>query len=289
MTEWTQSTLSHIGARDYDVLLLPGDLSYADTQQPLWDSFGRLVQPYASARPWMVTQGNHEIEIFPIIHPHGFKAYNARWLMPYRESGSTSNLYYSFDVARAHVIMLGSYADFNSDSDQYKWLQADLASIDRAITPWVLVLVHVPWYNSNSAHKGEGEGMRKAMERMVYDARVDLVFAGHVHAYERFTRVYDNKANECGPVHVTIGDGGNREGLAMTFESPSPSISVYKEASFGHGRLRVLNSTHAHWTWHRNEDDMSSVVADEIWLERLASSSVCMDARKPSKIQNDEL
>ncbi|KAL0410089.1 UNVERIFIED_CONTAM: Purple acid phosphatase 22 [Sesamum latifolium] len=67
-TEWTASTLSHVGARDYDLLLLPGDLSYADTTQPLWDSFGRLVEPYASTRPWMVTEGNHEIETFPIIY-----------------------------------------------------------------------------------------------------------------------------------------------------------------------------------------------------------------------------
>lgn len=28
------------------------------------------------------------------------------------------------------------------------------------------------------------------------------------------TRVYKDKADNCGPVHITIGDGGNREGLA---------------------------------------------------------------------------
>lgn len=28
------------------------------------------------------------------------------------------------------------------------------------------------------------------------------------------TRVYKDEANKCGPVHITIGDGGNREGLA---------------------------------------------------------------------------
>lgn len=185
-TEWTASTLLHIGAENYDVLLLPGDLSYADSHQPLWDSFGRLVEPFASRRPWMVTQGNHEIEIFPIIQPHGFKSYNSRWLMPYEQSGSNSNLYYSFDVAGIHIIMLGSYADFDSDSDQYKWLQSDLGKIDRKITPWVIALIHAPWYNSNAAHKGEGESMRKSMEEMLYNARVDAVFAGHVHAYERF-------------------------------------------------------------------------------------------------------
>ncbi|KAL6574979.1 Purple acid phosphatase 22 [Orobanche minor] len=273
-TEWTESTLAHIGASDYDVLLIPGDLSYADTLQPLWDSFGCLVQPYASTRPWMVTQGNHDIEILPIFQPHGFKAYNARWLMPYQESNSSSNLYHSFDVAGAHVIMLGSYTNFDSESDQYNWLQADLANIDRAKTPWIFVLVHAPWYNSNFAHRGEGESMRKALEQMLYDARVDVVFAGHVHAYERFTRVNDNKADQCGPMHVTIGDGGNREGLAMLFEKPNPSISMYREPSFGHGRMRVFNNTHAQWTWNRNNDN-DSLVADEIWLESLASSALC--------------
>lgn len=185
-TEWTNSTLDHIQSIDYDVLILPGDLSYADTHQPLWDSFGRIVEPYASRRPWMVTEGNHEIEIFPIIYPTGFKAYNARWPMPYQESGSTSNLYYSFEVAGTHVIMLGSYEEFDADSEQYKWLQADLAKIDRKKTPWVVALLHAPWYNTNTAHQGEGDSMRLAMEELLYKARVDLVFQGHVHAYERF-------------------------------------------------------------------------------------------------------
>ncbi|KAL0347066.1 UNVERIFIED_CONTAM: Purple acid phosphatase 22 [Sesamum calycinum] len=287
-TEWTASTLSHVGARDYDLLLLPGDLSYADTNQPLWDSFGRLVEPYASTRPWMVTEGNHEIETFPIIYPHGFKAYNARWLMPHQESGSASNLYYSFDVAGVHIIMLGSYTDFDSNSNQYKWLQGDLARVDRRKTPWILVIIHAPWYNSNLAHKGEGESMRTAMEKILYEARVDVVFAGHVHAYERFSRVYDNKADECGPVHVTIGDGGNREGLAMLFENPSPSISVYREPSFGHGRLRIVNSTHAHWSWHRN-NETNAHMSDEVWLESLSSSTPCNQTKISSNSSNDEL
>ncbi|KAK2995586.1 hypothetical protein RJ640_000062 [Escallonia rubra] len=275
-TEWTNSTLAHVNARDYDVLLLPGDLSYADTNQPLWDSFGRLVEPHASRRPWMVTEGNHEVEIFPIVYPRGFKAYNARWLMPYQDSGSKSNLYYSFDVVGTHIVMLGSYADFDANSDQYKWLEAELAKVDRSKTPWIVVILHAPWYNSNSAHRGEGESMRKAMEEMLYKARVDLVFAGHVHAYERFTRVYNNGADPCGPIYMTIGDGGNREGLAMTFENPSPSISLFREPSFGHGRLRMHNHTHAHWSWHRNNDS-DSVVGDEVWLESLSSVTACKE------------
>ncbi|KAF9599363.1 hypothetical protein IFM89_036849 [Coptis chinensis] len=275
-TEWTKSTLEHIAGSTFDVMLLPGDLSYADFYQPLWDSFGRLVEPLASQRPWMVTQGNHEIEKIPVFHSQSFTSYNARWHMPFEESGSDSNLYYSFEVAGVHVIMLGSYTDFETDSAQYKWLQADLAKVDRNRTPWIVVLIHAPWYNSNTAHQGEYEsdGMKKSMEGLLYGARVDVVFAGHVHAYERFARVYSDKADNCGPIHITIGDGGNREGLASKYIDPKPEISLFREASFGHGRFKVVNTSHALWEWHRN-DDVQSIVADTVWLRSHVSDPAC--------------
>ena len=64
---------------------------------------------------------------------------------------------------------------------------------------FVLALVHAPWYNSNEAHQGEGDAMQDAMEVLLYGARVDAVFAGHVHAYERFKRVYAGKEDPCAP------------------------------------------------------------------------------------------
>ncbi|KAJ4819468.1 Purple acid phosphatase [Rhynchospora pubera] len=282
-TEDTASTLKHISKSKYDMLLLPGDLSYADGNQSLWDSFGLLIQSYASSRPWMVTEGNHEREK---SHDHQqiepFIAYSHRWRMPYRESGSTSNLYYSFDVAGAvHVIMLGSYAQFGPHSDQYKWLVSDLSKVDRSVTPWLIVLLHAPWYNTNEAHQGEGEDMRKAMEALLYGGRVDIVFAGHVHAYERFTRIYNNAADSCGPVYITISDGGNREGLALDFDRShkSASLSMFREASFGHGQLKIIDRENAHWSWHRN-DDSDATVSDELHLKSLSSSNACQGGTK---------
>uniref|UniRef100_A0A0E0MCI6 Purple acid phosphatase n=2 Tax=Oryza TaxID=4527 RepID=A0A0E0MCI6_ORYPU len=303
-TKWTASTLSHIGGGgDYDMLLLPGDLSYADTQQPLWDTFGRLVQPLASARPWMVTEGNHEIEALPVVGFAPFTAYNARWRMPHEESGSPSNLYYSFDAAggAAHVVMLGSYAEFEEGSPQRAWLERDLAGVDRRRTPWLVALVHAPWYNTNEAHQGEGERMRRAMESLLYEARVDVVFSGHVHAYERFVIltnpflhdvkwIYDNEADSRGPMYITIGDGGNREGLALKFMKghKSAHLSEFREASFGHGRLRIVNETTAVWTWHRN-DDQFATVRDEIWAPMSqVRSAPEMDSRRRRRDSDDE-
>ncbi|CAA0836965.1 Purple acid phosphatase 18 [Striga hermonthica] len=269
-TEWTKSTLDHIQQCKYDVHLLPGDLSYADYMQHKWDTFGELVQPLASERPWMVTQGNHEKENIPFL-VDGFVSYNSRWRMPYEESNSSSNLYYSFDVAGVHIVMLGSYTDYDEYSDQYGWLKADLSKVDRKMTPWILVLFHVPWYNSNAAHQGEGDDMMTAMEPLLYAAGVDVVFAGHVHAYERSKRVFNSRSDPCGAVHITIGDGGNREGLAPWYKKSQPEWSVFREASFGHGELRIVNSTHAYWSWHRNDDD-EPVKSDQIWINSLVSS-----------------
>lgn len=63
--------------------------------------------------------------------------------------------------------------------------QADLKKVDRAKTPWLLAMLHAPWYNSNSAHQGEGDKMMASMETLLYQANVDILFAGHIHAYER--------------------------------------------------------------------------------------------------------
>ncbi|KAG9146744.1 hypothetical protein Leryth_005070 [Lithospermum erythrorhizon] len=269
-TGWTTSTLDHLTECNYDVHLLPGDLSYADYVQYRWDTFGNLVQPLASSKPWMVTQGNHEKENIPLIK-EPFASYNARWRMPFKESGSTSNLFYSFEVAGVHAIMLGSYTDYDKYSEQYKWLKADLLKVDRKRTPWVLVLFHVPWYNSNKAHQGEGDQMMTAMEHLLYAAGADIMFAGHVHAYERTRRVFNGKQDKCGAVHITIGDGGNREGLAHNYMYPKPKWSAFREASFGHGELKIVNSTHALWSWHRNDDD-EPVRSDQVWITSLVGS-----------------
>lgn len=68
---------------------------------------------------------------------------------------------------------------------QWEWLRDELKKVDREKTPWLIVLMHVPIYNSNEAHFMEGESMRAVFESWFVHNKVDVVFAGHVHAYER--------------------------------------------------------------------------------------------------------
>ena len=59
-------------------------------------------------------------------------------------SGSPSNLFYSFDAAGVHWVVLSSYSDYSPSSPQYKWLQVSHAQAGRqagrqAVTPhWIL-------------------------------------------------------------------------------------------------------------------------------------------------------
>lgn len=57
--------------------------------------------------------------------------------------------------------------------------------VDRSKTPWLIAILHAPWYNTNHAHQGNGDAMKADMEEVLYNANVDLLVGGHVHAYER--------------------------------------------------------------------------------------------------------
>ena len=65
-------------------------------------------------------------------------------------------------------------------ADQYRWLERDLANVDRFVTPWLVAVWHPPWYSSYNAHYREAECMMAAMEELLYSYAVDIVFNGHV-------------------------------------------------------------------------------------------------------------
>lgn len=90
------------------------------------------------------------------------------------------NSFFSFDVGSAHIVFLNPYTTSDPSSAQYNWLVNDLKSVDRAVTPWVISVMHCPWYNSNTAHYGEWQTvtMRQYLEPVFYEYHVNMVFAG---------------------------------------------------------------------------------------------------------------
>nr|CCA24554.1 Iron(III)zinc(II) purple acid phosphatase putative [Albugo laibachii Nc14] len=273
-TEFSKRTLEYISSRKKDLRAIfhAGDLSYADSDQPRWDSWAKMVEPIASQIPWMVASGNHEEEEPCKAKTDPFISYQKRFCMPYvsePDSLQQGNLYYGIRVGMTHFIILSPYIDTTRNSSQYRWLEEELGRVNRALTPWLCVLMHGPWYNSNTAHQNRREPhfeMKKNMESLLYDNKVDVVISGHVHAYERSLPVWKEQVRLDGIVYVVVGDGGNREGLASSFLQPAPQWSAFRKALYGYILWNVTNQTHAALEWYAH-NEKGAQIEDVFWIQ----------------------
>ena len=304
----SEQTVRHLHADEsIQVILHAGDMSYADTNGGRWDSYGLKVEPLASRVQWMVCPGNHEIES-DWLTGESFVPYEARFFMPaVREAESSpsveqigcahpwpirphtgkdctpsiftghydwGNSFYAFDAGPARVIALNSYTYTDPSSAQYQWLKSELESLAtrRRETPWLIVMMHCPFYTSNVAHHDEQQAilMRDfhGFEELFKQHQVAIVISGHVHAYERMHPVYQNVSQDGAPTYIVVGDGRNREGHADKYRAP-PGWSAFRNGlQFGHGRLVIKNATHMRWEWYINDP-----YRPPFWVRRAAAAN----------------
>jgi hypothetical protein len=287
------STVNNLLSENIDIILHSGDLSYADCDQELWDSYGEMIEPLASTKPWMVCPGNHEIEFNGTDYMNLFTAFESRYRMPHiREAvfgeiivKSTinprtgmpyctpsifqmeynyGNSFFSFDTGIAHIIYLNPYTNSSPTSHQYNWLQNDLKSVNRTITPWLIIVMHCPWYSSNINHYADLQTiqMRESMEDLFYKYNVNIVFNGHVHDYERTFPVYKNVTDIDAPIYITIGNAGNFEGLSNDYFE-QPIWSAFRNGTeYGYGVLNIFNREKMLWRWYIN-DGYQMIFRDE--------------------------
>ena len=66
--------------------------------------------------------------------------YSARFDMP------NKGHWYSFEAGSVHFTIMSTEHDFCKGSKQYEWIEADLASVNRSRTPWIVFGGHRPMY-----------------------------------------------------------------------------------------------------------------------------------------------
>jgi len=99
---------------------------------------------------------------------------------------SGTEAYYSFDWANVHLVCLDSAeGDLSADGPMLSWLQDDLAA---AQGDWIVAFWHHPPYSKGSHDSDSAADLtaiRESLLPVLEDYGVDLVLAGHSHAYER--------------------------------------------------------------------------------------------------------
>jgi predicted phosphodiesterase len=121
--------------------------------------------------------------------------------------------YYTFSYGPVQFFMLDSNRDVDKGSEQYQWLEWELA---KSSATWKIVVHHHPPYTSDSDDYGDTSiaastlGSETRILCDLYDKYgVDFCFFGHTHLYERTWPIKNQKIdNEDGVVYINAGGAG---------------------------------------------------------------------------------
>ena len=173
---------------------------------------------------------------------------------------------------------------------QLAWLAADLAAVDRAATPWILVAAHMPLQCSSITYDGEfveeaqryeaamgkapadiaarapykgctGTGVANTeatrKEPLFLRYGVDMFLCGHEHNYESQWPTKDLQPVQLdftaprAPVYVVEGAGG---APALDLFGGAGPFTRKQDSSWGWGHVTVHNATHL--TYDRIANDL---------------------------------
>ena len=134
---------------------------------------------------------------------------------------------YRFDYGNLSVFLLDSQRTFRESSEDYRWLERELA---RNKATWKIVMLHKPAYSSDENDFGDTAETRSRLgdlnaRRLVplYEKhRVDIVWSGHIHTYERTWPLKDGKSvsPKKGVLYMVTGGGGGSLENAAPVRTP---------------------------------------------------------------------
>ena len=177
-----------------------GDLVSTGKNPDHWTQhFFPGMKPLIERVPFYPVLGNHE--------------QNAKHYFDY-VSLPDPEYYYHFRYGNADFFMIDSNRNIDPGSEQYQWLETQLAASD---AQWKFVCHHHPPYSSDEndygnlwkTNKSTRGDLRVRQLSKLYDKyEVDFVWNGHIHSYERTWPVRNERANSHGTIYMITGGGG---------------------------------------------------------------------------------
>ena len=233
-----------------------GDCVYYNGQAA--DYYDQFYKPYEHyLAPVFAVPGNHDgdavapetsLEAFvrnfcsaqPIVTP------DAREIP--RDAMTQPNVFWTLATPVATIV--GLYSNVPEGGrirqDQQDWLTSELKKAPK--NKALFVTMHHPIYSADDHHSGSA-AMRTALNTAIADSgrQPDIVFAGHVHNYQRFTRVVKKEQFP----YIVAGAGGywHLHGVArvngqkviapITMTQTGDKVRLERYVDDRHGLLRV--------------------------------------------------
>ncbi len=246
-----------------------------------------FLDRFSNISSWLPTWcqiGNHEL---PKDAPLDMNASHYVNMLGAAMPGASNGSYYSADVGLNHlvflsseVIALGPYGGVTVAA-QSAWLRADLAAVNRSRTPWVVAVLHRPFYCSNAnswcgPQAWQANAVRLELEPIFLAGGVDVVLAGHEHSVELTWPVKDGIATAFdydapkAPVHIIAGAAGCNEDEGECLNPMGEAAGTWSRArlagdpvQYGYSRFWASNATH----WHLEQVQVALPGGPQLWQE----------------------
>lgn len=190
-------------------LLIPGDLVDQGPIKRQWvDEFFASMSPLFSRVCFYPVIGNHEQNA-----DHYYRYMNV----------PAPEYHYAFRYGNAAFFAIDSNKNVGPGSEQYEWLERELAALEAAEqngtsdVVWKFVSYHHPSYSSDEDDYGNlwkgkstwGDMRIRPLTKLFDRYGVDVVWNGHIHSYERTWPIRGGRVVEDdGTVYMIAGGGG---------------------------------------------------------------------------------
>jgi len=213
-----------ISERKPDFVLNTGDMIATPGDKQQWSNFWAMSKPLTA--PYFLAVGNHD------VHPKVLfseKTYKEQVDLPGNE------LYYSFTAGNSLFVVLDSFIDNQEKKitgDQLTWLKRVLAHPG---FKHKFIFLHHPLYTAAGKGHHSGDSLdkypqdRDKLEALFVSAKVDAIFAGHEHFYQRtstdgITQVITGGGGA--PMYVKDDEGGFTHFVYVTVDGDKVSAEV---------------------------------------------------------------
>ena len=240
---------------DVKFMLHTGDVTEQGSQDYMWNYFFDAMKDITETLPMFATVGNHDTWGTDTNKAYGDLLFDLHFNHP-NNGGSTAfgdltadelgqsanknlvkNLdetFYSFDYGNVHVVVLnsGSFLNLNEDNAilaaQKDWLEKDLANNDAT---WTVALMHQGVY-----HRYNTSWYCNALQDVLEDNGVDLIFNGHEHIMKRTYPIKDAKiVSKENPDVIKKGTGTVYSTIGSTITSHDRLANTVEEALMVNG------------------------------------------------------